>query len=72
MAEVTPELPWDRDDLFTPVEIQQQLEASLKALRIDCLDLIQVHGFGCFEEDNVAAIDRKDGAAMGPEELFEG
>jgi aryl-alcohol dehydrogenase-like predicted oxidoreductase len=39
----------------------KDVEASLKALRIDCLDLIQLHGFGCFKEDNVAALDRKDG-----------
>jgi aryl-alcohol dehydrogenase-like predicted oxidoreductase len=39
----------------------KDVEASLKALRTDCLDLIQLHGFGCFKEDNVAALDRKDG-----------
>jgi uncharacterized protein len=39
----------------------KEMEASLKALRVDCVDLIQVHGLGCFEQDDVAALDRKDG-----------
>jgi uncharacterized protein len=39
----------------------KDVEASLKALRTDFLDLIQVHGLGCFEQDNVAAIDQRDG-----------
>jgi aryl-alcohol dehydrogenase-like predicted oxidoreductase len=33
----------DRDDLFAPAEIQKQLEASLKALRIETIDLFQFH-----------------------------
>ncbi len=39
----------------------KDVEVSLKALRTDHLDLIQLHGFGCDERDDVAAIGRRDG-----------
>jgi aryl-alcohol dehydrogenase-like predicted oxidoreductase len=39
----------------------KEVEASLKALRTNYLDLIQVHAFGVNESDHVAAIGRKDG-----------
>lgn len=39
----------------------KDMEASLKALRVDRVDLIQVHGLGCFEQDDVAALNRKNG-----------
>ncbi len=35
--------PFERLDLWSPQEVQQQLEASLKALRTDRLDLYQFH-----------------------------
>lgn len=39
----------------------KDVEVSLKALRTDYLDLIQLHGFGCDEQDDVAAIGRRNG-----------
>jgi aryl-alcohol dehydrogenase-like predicted oxidoreductase len=39
----------------------KEVEESLKRLRTDYLDSIQVHGFGTNEQDDVAAIGRQDG-----------
>src|SRR5215470_13326305 len=32
-----------RDDLFSSADVQNQLDASLRALRVDCIDLYQFH-----------------------------
>ncbi len=34
---------WDRDDEFSCVDVQRQLEASLRSLRVDRIDLYQFH-----------------------------
>ena len=39
----------------------KEVETSLKRLGTDTLDLIQIHGFGTNEDDDVAAIGRADG-----------
>ncbi len=39
----------------------KDIEASLKALRTNYLDLIQIHGFALNPKDDVAAIEQRDG-----------
>ncbi len=39
----------------------KDIETSLKALRTDHLDLIQIHGFALNPKDDVAAIEQRDG-----------
>lgn len=36
----------ERDDLFSAADVRQQLEGSLKCLRVDCIDLYQFHSGG--------------------------
>lgn len=45
----------DRDELFSPKEVEQQLEASLKALNTETIDLYQFHS-GSDEEFNNQAL----------------
>ena len=46
-----------------------EVEESLKRLRTDYLDLIQVHGFGLNEQDDVSAIGRNDGVLTALQKL---
>jgi len=45
------------------------VETSLKTLRTDYLDLIQVHGIGCDPKDKVANLGKKDGVLRALHEL---
>ncbi len=47
----------------------KDVETSLKILRTDYIDLIQIHGLGCVPKDNVADLGKRDGVLRALHEL---